>query len=218
MLVERGDGSMIDLAADRERLHTTIAEQGVGVVYLDALLDNIGTGTNSWQSKAVRDALAPARQIAQEQDVAVLGAMHPNQSGTNFRQLLSGSHAFNGVSRSSLFLATHPEHPERRVLARGKGNLVARPEAVEFDIKSFEFRANEHDFNVSRAVRFSAEMLTVEELIAGPATPAPAGEARTSARESHRRAARRRRLARVQHDHRRLRAGRRLHACCSASR
>ena len=53
--------------------------------------------------------------------MAILASLHPNK-GTrgNFRDLVSGSHAFNAQSRSSLLLAQHPDDERRRVLVRGE--------------------------------------------------------------------------------------------------
>jgi hypothetical protein len=182
-LIERGDGSLIELAADRAHLAEVIVERRVKLLYLDALIDTLGSGTDDWRTKQVRDALAPARHIAREHECAVLGSLHPNKSGGTFRQLVSGSVAFNAVSRSSLLLAAHPDDEDRRVLVRGKGNLSALPDAIEFEIESHHFKANGHDFNVPRAMNFGTSKITSEDLLAGPSAPPPAGAARTDARE-----------------------------------
>ena len=181
--IERPDGGLVELRADRTRLAQAIDLEHVKVLYLDALIDNLGAAVDDWRGKAVRDALAPARAIAREYNVAVIGSMHPNKSGASFRQLVSGSIAFNAVSRSSLLLAEHPEDPDRRVLVRGKGNLSQAPDAVEFDVISHQFDANGHTFNVPRATHFTTSDLTAADLIAPPTTPPPAGEARTNARD-----------------------------------
>jgi len=182
-LIERTDGSLIELGADRERLAATIAAESVRLIYLDQLTDNLGAAVDDWRAKPVREALAPARQLAREQNVAVLGSLHPNKSGGSFRQLVSGSIAFNALSRSSLLLAEHPDDPDRRVVVRGKGNLSAPPEAVEFAIDGHRFEANGHTFNVPRAIDFTTSSLTSDELLATPTAPASVGEARTDARE-----------------------------------
>lgn len=179
-LIERGDGSLIELASDRERLSTIVDAFGVRLLYLDQLTDNLGASVDDWRAKQVREALAPARQLARELECAVLGSLHPNKSGGTFRQLMSGSIAFNALSRSSLLLAEHPEDPDRRVVTRAKGNLSAVPEAVEFAIDGHTFDANGHTFNVPRAVDFSTSALTTEDLLTGPA---PVGETRSDARE-----------------------------------
>lgn len=180
--IERPDGSLIELASDKDRLARTVSEQKTPLLYLDALTDHLGAAVDDWRAKQVREALAPARQLARELQCAVLGSVHPNKSGGTFRQVVSGSVAFNAVSRSSLLLAEHPEDADRRVLVRAKGNLSATPEAVEFDIDSYEFEANGHAFKVPQAVNFSTSDLRADDLLAKPAT-ALAGVARTSARE-----------------------------------
>ena len=95
----------------------------------------------------------------------------------------AGSIAFNALSRSSLLLAEHPEDPDRRIVVRGKGNLSAEPEAVEFEIKSHSFQANGHKFNVPLAAAFTTSSLKADDVLSRPAAPAPAGEARTDARQ-----------------------------------
>ncbi len=182
-LIERGDGSLIELAADRERLAAKLLELDVRLLYLDQLTDNLGAAVDDWRGKQVREALAPARLLARELGIAVLGSLHPNKSGGSFRQVTSGSMAFNAVSRSSLYLAVHPDDPDRRVVVRGKGNLSGQPEAVEFAIKGRQFEAYGHVFDVPQAVDFATSSLTSEDLLAAQTPPAPAGGARTDGRE-----------------------------------
>jgi len=97
--------------------------------------------------------------------------MHPNKRADSFRTLVAGASAFNAVSRSSLLLAAHPDDEDRRVLVRGKGNLVARPQAVEFSIEPHRFAANGHHFSVPLASDFSLSDLAVDDLV-GPEGPA----------------------------------------------
>jgi hypothetical protein len=183
VLIERGDGGLVELAADRSHLAEIVRAKDIKLLYLDALIDVLGAATDDWRNKQVREALAPARQIARENGCAVLGSLHPNKSGGTFRQLVSGSIAFNAVSRSSLLLAAHPDDPDRRVLVRGKGNLSAAPPAVEFGIESFGFQANGHTFNVPLADDFALSTLTADDLLSTPVAPPPAGAARSEARE-----------------------------------
>jgi hypothetical protein len=58
---------------------------------------------------------------------------------------MSGSTAFNEVSRSSLLLALHPEDMDRRVLVRGKGNLCPEPSAFEFYLKEVKLETPNGD-------------------------------------------------------------------------
>ena len=168
--LERPDGGFVEIGADREKLRLAVDLEGIRVLFFDQLLDNLGAGTDDWRNKAVREALQPLRSLARELDVAVIGCMHPNKHADSFRQLVSGSIAFNAVSRSSLLLAEHPEDERRRVLVRGKGNLSRKPDAIEFDLQPFVFEANGHVFSVPKAMDFSESDLDVDDLIGSQAT------------------------------------------------
>jgi hypothetical protein len=163
--IDRPEGGYIELKADRDRLATAIDLEQIEFVFFDALIDNLGAGVNDWHGRDVREALQPLRLIARELDIAVTGSMHPNKRGANFRELVAGSSAFNAVSRSSLLLAQHPEDEDRRVLCRGKGNLSAMPDAVEFAIVGEKFEANGFGFNVPKATGFVVGDVTLDELI-----------------------------------------------------
>jgi hypothetical protein len=163
--IERPDSGFVNLKEDREKLAAVVRDEGLGFLYLDALLDNLGVGVDDWRNKQVRDALQPARALARELDIAVLGCLHPNKHAESFRQLVSGASAFNAVSRSSLLLAEHPEDETRRVLVRGKGNLSATPEAIEFTLAGHVFNANGHVFDVPIARDFTPGTLVLADLI-----------------------------------------------------
>lgn len=182
--LDREDGWSIDLCEDRERLRLAAELESVQFLYLDQLLDNLGVTVDDWRSKQVRHALQPIRALAAEFGIAALASLHPNKRGDSFRQLVSGASAFNAVSRSSLLLAEHPDDPDRRVVVRGKGNLSTAPSAVEFDIESCRFEANGHAFNVPNAVGFTESLLVIDDLLGTPTQAAPAGQARTAARDA----------------------------------
>lgn len=165
--IERPDGGYVELSEDRAKLAAVAESEGLRVLFLDALLDHLGVGVDDWRAKAVREALRPARTLARDLDLAFLGAMHPNKRADSFRTLVAGASAFNAVSRSSLLLAAHPDDEDRRVLVRGKGNLVARPQAVEFDIEPYKFTANGHHFSVPRTSNLALSDLAVDDLV-GP--------------------------------------------------
>ncbi len=158
------EGGFIELRADQERLATAVDLEQIGLAYFDSLIDHMGS-TNDWHGKEVRQALQPLRWIAREQGIACVGSLHPNKRGSTFRELLSGSSAFNQVSRSSLLLAQHPEDEDRRVLCRGKGNLSASPPAVEFAIEECRFEVNGHTFSVPKAGRFITGDTDISELL-----------------------------------------------------
>jgi hypothetical protein len=163
--IERPDLGFVNVQEDRARLARVVTEHKLEFLFFDQLLDNLGAGTDDWRQKAVREALQPLRSLARELDVATLGSLHPNKRGETFRQLMSGTVAFNGVSRSSLLLAQHPDDEDVRVLVRGKGNLSERPAPVEFRLAQHQFTANGYQFNVPQAQDFAVGDLTVDDLI-----------------------------------------------------
>ncbi len=163
-----------DVYLDARGLGDLIADEGFDFVICDNLLDTLGVGVDDWRGKEVRAALRPLRSIAREHDVAVLASMHPNKGKKeSFRDLVSGSHAFNAVSRSSLLLTKHPEDTDRRVLVRGKGNLSVPPRSFEFSIKSYTFKANKHTFNVPGVSDHIEGELRVEDLLKSSAQQGP---------------------------------------------
>lgn len=163
--IERPDGGFVNVREDREKLAAVVREHGVGLLYFDQLLDNLGVGTDDWRQKPVREGLQPIRAIAREMGIPALGTLHPNKRADSFRALVSGAPAFNAVSRSSLLLAQHPDDENLRVLVRGKGNLSQTPPAIEFQIVEHRFSANGHEFKVPLAEGFHVGDLTVDDLV-----------------------------------------------------
>jgi hypothetical protein len=131
------DGGTFDVRSDADALRKYISSERVALVYLDQLLDNLGV-TNSWKDKEVRDALAPLRGVAQQTKAAILAAMHPNKREGTFRDRMSGTPAFNALSRSSLLVAKHPHEPDRVAVVLGKGNFASERLAFEFRIEGRE--------------------------------------------------------------------------------
>lgn len=172
-LDEAGDGDLIDLRRDGVRLRELVRAGEYRLVYIDALLDVLGLDVDDWRSKAVRDALRPLRRMARDLDVAALGSLHPNKGQRgSFRDLVSGSHAFNASSRSSLLLAEHPDDEGRRVLVRGKGNLSAPPPSFEFRIEGRELEINDHGFSLPVVGDVREGELGIEDVLK-PDRPAP---------------------------------------------
>jgi hypothetical protein len=152
-----------------ETLRHWIALHGVKVVVFDALLDNLGV-SDDFKPREVRAALRPLRRLAGELDVAAVGSLHPRKGRTvSFRDLISGSHQFNAVSRSSLLLAQHPDDPNdierRRVLLRGKGNLSLAPMPLEFRLASCTFALNGHNFDQPLADEWCESDIELEDAL-----------------------------------------------------
>jgi len=166
----------LDIARDAAGIGDLVRERGYRIVILDALLDTLAGDVDDWRSKAVRGALRPMRRMARDLDICILGSLHPNKGArSSFRDLISGTHAFNASSRSSLLLAQHPDDEDRRVLVRGKGNLAATPPSFEFALEGRDVEINGHTFSLPLVTRPDEGSLDVSDLLR-PDRPAPVRE------------------------------------------
>jgi len=159
---------LLDVKRDVDHLRQIVREGEFRVVVFDALLDNLPDTTDEFKPRSVRAALRPLGRLARHEAFAALGSLHTNKAGDSFRQKMSGSHAFNALARSGLLLAQHPDDEDRRVLARGKGNLSKRPPALEFTIGGCLVEVNGYRLDVPHADDFRDGDLTVEDLLAPP--------------------------------------------------
>ena len=159
---------LLEVRRDVEHLKRIVKAGAFRVVIFDALLDNLPDSTDEWKPRSVRAALRPLGRASREEQFASLASLHPNKSGETFRQKLSGSHAFNALARSGLLLAQHPSDEDRRVLARGKGNLSRRPPSTDFGIDECQVEVNGYRLTMPVARDFKESDLTVRDLLAPP--------------------------------------------------
>jgi AAA domain len=168
-VVSGPDNGALDVREDADALRDLVVHKEIALVYFDQLLDNLGYVDN-WKDKQIRDALAPLRAVAQDTDAAMLAAMHPNKRSGSFRDRISGSPAFNALSRSSLYVAKHPHVPDRRVVVRAKGNYNVEPMAFEFNIESRALTVRDgrkrFALSTSRVCDTAETYLTADEVLA----------------------------------------------------
>jgi AAA domain len=138
-LLESGpSGEGIDIAKHASAIQKFTKKMAIPVLYFDQLLDNLGY-SDSWKDQHVRTALKPIRTVAQKNGLAVIATLHPNKRKGSFRDMLSGTPAFNAISRSSLLVARNPNDSERVVAVRPKGNYNEEPPAFDFGIEPHNF-------------------------------------------------------------------------------
>lgn len=170
------DEQLLDVRRDAGQLRALLEEGGHRLVYIDALLDALGVDVDDWRSKQIRDVLRPLRRIARDLEISVLASLHPNKGQrTSFRDLVSGSHAFNASSRSSLMLAPHPEDEDRRILVRGKGNLSVAPPGFDFRIETRELEINGHGFSLPLLTDEGDSDISIDDVVK-PQRDAPVRE------------------------------------------
>lgn len=163
--IESGPGgTSLDLRSDADALRSYVTDREITLVYFDQLLDNLGY-TDSWKDKEVRDTLAPLRAIAQKASCAMLASMHPNKRQGTFRERISGTPAFNALSRSSLLIASHPDEPGRAVVVRAKGNYSVEPPAFEFRIEEQRLRVDGRTIITSRITDQRESQLRRDDLL-----------------------------------------------------
>ncbi len=142
---------------------------------LDQLLDHVSSGKDGggvYNPKNVRQAMMPLRRVAGERGIAAVGLLHPVKGRPKtFRDLLSGSHQFNAVSRSSLLLGKDPDDEDRRVLVRGKGNHSAAPRSFEFRVGVESFDLAGHRFEMPVVTDVEEGDRSVEDLLVPPKDP-----------------------------------------------
>jgi hypothetical protein len=177
--IAAGPTGTLDIKADAAAIRDYIEDKGVALVYFDQLLDNLGL-VDTWKDKQVRDAIAPIRLVAQETDSAMLAAMHPNKRAGSFRDRISGTPAFNALSRSSLLVARHPYKPSRVVVVRGKGNFGVDPLAFEFEIEGRALRIKDgdetHVIETSRIAEIAETAISRDDVLAASGSSGGIGE------------------------------------------
>jgi hypothetical protein len=105
----------------------------------------------------------------------VIGTTHLNKTTTGgYRHRVAGSGGYLAVARAGWLVHRHPDNPELRVVAFGKGNLGRIPDSIVFSIESHEVANTQGDevANVGRVARdpepYIDRSLTVDDVLAGP--------------------------------------------------
>ena len=102
----------------------------------------------------------------------MIGTTHLNKAtGGTYRQRVAGSGGYLAVARVGLLVHRHPDNPDLRVLALGKGNLGQVPDSIVFEIEGVDV-VNPDDPNEVADVGVLANpyadgSLTVDEVLAG---------------------------------------------------
>jgi hypothetical protein len=150
------------------RLVDAIDNAGAKFVYLDSLMDNLGGAVNDWNAKQLRAALRPAKTLAKDLGVAVVGTLHTNKGGGSARNVTPGSHQYGAVARGSIFLLKDPDEPERTLLVHEKSNHAKRPRALTFAIEPYTFTANgrRHEVPVAVDMRDGGELSATDAIAA----------------------------------------------------
>jgi hypothetical protein len=162
------DGRLFNVHEDALELDRIITTGRFNVVVFEALLDHMPSGRSGDPTQHVRVSLAPTRAVFRRRGTTALATMHTRKGPpSSFRDLMAGSHQYNALSRSSLLLALHPEHEDRRIIVAGKQNYSRAALTESFELAEHGFELNDHRFSVSLARDFRVESeITIDSLLA----------------------------------------------------
>jgi len=167
-------GQYLDLARDREALAELVDRHELRVIAFEAIVDHL-VGVDDHKNAEVRRALTPVVELARERQLLIAGTTHLNKTTTgNYRHRVAGSGGYLAVARVGWLVHRHPDNPELRVLALGKGNLGKVPDSMVFAIEGVDV-PNPASDEVADVGRVAADpppyfdrSLTVDEVLAGP--------------------------------------------------
>jgi hypothetical protein len=164
-------GHYLELARDRQALEDLVKTHDLKVVAFEAIVDHLA-GVDDHKNAEVRRGLTPVVELARELQLLVIGTTHLNKTTTgNYRHRVAGSGGYLAVARVGWLVHRHPDTPELRVVALGKGNLGQVPDSVVFEIESAEVSnlAGDEVADVGRVTgEYPDRSLGVDEVLAGP--------------------------------------------------
>ena len=122
------DGITVGLSLPRDlhQMEVSAKTADAALLLLDPLMSRLSESLDSHKDGEVRRALEPLVAIADRTDMAVLGLIHHNKSGsTDPLQLVMGSKAFTAVARSVHTVVPDPDDDTdtRRLFGTPKNNL-----------------------------------------------------------------------------------------------
>ena len=118
--------SGLSLPVDNAALEQAVEQTGAALLILDPLMSRLSDGIDTHKDGDVRKALEPLVAIAERTDMAVVGLIHHNKSGsTDPLTIVMGSKAFTAVARSvhTVVLDPDDETEARRLFGTAKNNL-----------------------------------------------------------------------------------------------
>lgn len=142
ILVKHFDGDdgqprLPELPRDVPKLKKIIEQLGAALLVVDPLFSFIGETVNSRLDPAVRRALYPLKELAEDTGVTVWLVRHMNKNESTHALYRGGeSIAFTAASRVAMLVATDPDDPEHgHVLAVAKANLTERPSSLRYRLR-----------------------------------------------------------------------------------
>lgn len=167
-------GAYLDLRRDQRQLAELVERENITVIAFEAIVDHLA-GVDDYKNAEVRRGLAPVVELARARQLLALGTTHLNKTTSGgYRHRVSGSGGYLAVARAGWLVHHHPEHPELRVLAFGKGNLGQWPDSMVFSIEGADVvnPSNDEVADVGRVAGdpepYFDRALDIDTVLAGP--------------------------------------------------
>lgn len=158
---------------------------GAKFVLIDPIAAHLDPSIDSHRDAAIRGALAPLADMAQDLDLAVLVVCHPNKAtGTTGLNRISGSGAFGNAARSVIVFGLDPGDPDgetgnRRIIAHLKCNVGRRAPSVAAEIETTQVATEDGTTTVPRL-----KIVGLSEHSADDVLASPTGEERSEREEA----------------------------------
>jgi hypothetical protein len=161
-------GGQLHLPVDNAAVEELADQCDAGLMILDPLLSRLGKA-DTHKDAEVREALEPLVEVAERTEMAVLGLIHFNKSGsTNALDLVMASKAFTAVARSVHTVIRDPddETGARRFLGSPKNNMGRSDLAsLAFTIESFVYEAVDGHGSTGRIVWGAEHQESIDDLL-----------------------------------------------------
>lgn len=118
--------SLPTLPKDLQAIEASVAEVNASLVILDPFVAFLSGNVNSWKDQDIRRALTPLAALAERTGAAVVLVRHWTKADGGEKAIYrgGGSIGIAGAARSVLLVASDPENPDQKIVARVKGNLA----------------------------------------------------------------------------------------------
>lgn len=123
------------LPAHLDGVRAAVHDVGALLVIVDPLAAFLDGSVNSWRDHAIRRALYPLTQLAEDLGVAVVLIRHLRKGAGSAMYRGGGSIGLIAAARSALLVATDPDDETLRVLASVKSNLGPEPPSLAFRVE-----------------------------------------------------------------------------------
>lgn len=125
----------VSAPADLDEVARVCAEHDIALIILDPVMSVIHGSLDTHKDREVRQALDPLARFCATKDVAVLGLIHVNKSGTSDPlNSIMASRAFTAVARSVLYCIVDPEaeQEDRFLFGHPKSNLGPKQPTIKY--------------------------------------------------------------------------------------